>query len=396
LDSKKASTAGSYLAFPAVPEQNPWLDFLRAIAVLLVLMRHGERAITQADPTAASPLHIVFMNGWSGVDLFFVLSGYLITSQLLHQGIGSQSFALGRYIASRALRILPAYYAVLILTVAGAFPFYAIPQEQLGIRVVYHVLLLQDYLPANINVVFWSLGVEEKFYLLAPIVVGVILACKTNRIRISIFAFCVLAAMTARWLEFMSQSDWTYDLFFSELRSPFHMSLEPLAVGTALGVWHYHCKLPRVDRNSTWMWISFGLFLLFLSSHEFMAAISTWDVLAQPLLISMFCGVLVLVALSLSETQLPLTGGFRVIARLSYALYLVHFPLLPLAVTLSKGYSTPIFWGVFFLLSATTAAFLHFTVEKPFLLLKDRIGRTGNAAPISRTGNFIQAPAKDR
>ena len=114
---------------------------------------------------AAAPL----LNGWVGVDLFFVLSGFLISKHLLAQRETSKGLALGPYLVKRALRIVPAYYAVLLVVAAGLVPLYAVPQEALALRLGYHALFLQDYLPANIVVVFWSLGVEEKFYLLAPL-----------------------------------------------------------------------------------------------------------------------------------------------------------------------------------------------------------------------------------
>ena len=66
---------------------------------------------------------------------------------------------------------MPAYYAVLLIVAFGLVSFYPVPAENWGFRLAYHLLFLQDYLPADFNVVFWSLGVEEKFYLLAPFLV---------------------------------------------------------------------------------------------------------------------------------------------------------------------------------------------------------------------------------
>ena len=84
---------------------NPWLDLVRSIAILLVLFRHGERALNAVTEGPQSFLQTIAMNGWVGVDLFFVLSGYLIARHLLRAGLGTVDFRLGRYIALRALRI---------------------------------------------------------------------------------------------------------------------------------------------------------------------------------------------------------------------------------------------------------------------------------------------------
>ena len=104
----------------------------------------------------------LLVNGWVGVDLFFVLSGFLIAKHLLCRLADPNGLALGAYIAKRALRIVPAYYAVLLLVAAGVVPIYTVAPEALALRLGYHALFLQDYLPANIVVVFWSLGVQES------------------------------------------------------------------------------------------------------------------------------------------------------------------------------------------------------------------------------------------
>ncbi|MEL6324033.1 MAG: acyltransferase family protein, partial [Pseudomonadota bacterium] len=79
LEGRPAPPPHPYFAFPPIRGQNPWLDALRAIAVILVLLRHGERIVPLSDAGWTAPVHNLFINGWVGVDLFLVLSGYLIT-----------------------------------------------------------------------------------------------------------------------------------------------------------------------------------------------------------------------------------------------------------------------------------------------------------------------------
>src|SRR3954469_13506153 len=131
--------SGDYFTFEKRAGDNAWLDLVRAIAIALVLARHGYRAIAApSDPVA--PWQAFLLNGWVGVDLFFVLSGYLISQHLLRHGLGTQRFEFGRYLAVRALRIVPAYLAVMGLVVASAFPFYLIDGNFLGLRIGYHLL----------------------------------------------------------------------------------------------------------------------------------------------------------------------------------------------------------------------------------------------------------------
>src|SRR5690348_15557275 len=86
--------------------RQPGLDLLRALAVVLVVFYHGGLFGFRL------PFHVDRF-GWIGVDLFFVLSGYLIGGQLLAPFVRDRSIELGRFYLRRALRIMPAYFAVL-------------------------------------------------------------------------------------------------------------------------------------------------------------------------------------------------------------------------------------------------------------------------------------------
>jgi hypothetical protein len=154
----------------AIPE----LDGLRGIAILLVLLRHGARPYWEGTgslyPIGAWDAGIPLVNGWMGVDLFFVLSGFLISHHIMRRSAGPVARVEWReYCSRRLLRIAPAYYAVLLLVALVPLPFYPIDREGIGLRLAYHLLFLQDYLPSDFVVAFWSLGVEVKFYLAAPL-----------------------------------------------------------------------------------------------------------------------------------------------------------------------------------------------------------------------------------
>ena len=116
-----------------------FLDGLRAIAILLVLMRH----IVHYWPneiTNISTLGFAF-NGWLGVDLFFVLSGFLIFHHLIEKWPKSgKSDYLKRYFIKRGLRILPLYIAIILLVSFGLIPFYQ-PVSEITHQVIsYHIL----------------------------------------------------------------------------------------------------------------------------------------------------------------------------------------------------------------------------------------------------------------
>ena len=142
----------------------PELDALRALAALVVLLFH------------LNPPRFFF--GWTGVDLFFVLSGYLITTIILdHQG---QRGFLRNFYARRGLRIWPIYYIALFAVVATA-PL--VPRDRrpplngLGYYVTYlqNITLYQLRPPPEFHIAFdhtWTLALEEQFYLIWPALIA--------------------------------------------------------------------------------------------------------------------------------------------------------------------------------------------------------------------------------
>jgi peptidoglycan/LPS O-acetylase OafA/YrhL len=379
-----------YFSFPEIAGQNAWLDVLRSVAILLVLFRHGERAITieaGSSAPASGPLHSLFMNGWVGVDLFLVLSGYLIGKSLIRTFDADRTIGVRTYFRARVLRIVPAYLFVLLVVAAGAFPFYVFPQDDLGRRLLYHVLFLQDYLPADINVVFWSLGVEEKFYLLAPVLLFCLLKAKNQ-----VHALCLLLALfllspAIKFFQFLSAAETSYETFFAVFRSPFHLSLEPLVAGVAIS-YIREKKLVRLSTGAAWLLFAFAGIAMsaWLMSHEFLKSITLFDATVQPVLIALLFGSMALSATCLNSSPAPGMAFWRPVSRLSYSLYLVHFPLIPLcaAVSPTTQLAGASFWVVYVAVSFAAAAWLHFAVEKPFLLLKDRRPGATHAA-VART-----------
>ncbi len=365
---------------------NPWLDLLRATAIVLVLMRHGAREIgVEGAPVSFRSL---MLNGWVGVDLFFVLSGFLITRQLLREIGASGTLDLPRFLLRRGLRIIPAYVAVLALVVLGAFPLYAVNPDNLGLRTVYHLVFLQDYLPADINVVYWSLGVEEKFYLAAPLLVFAIAGAAGARHRAwLLLGGLFLLAPTLRAVTFAGlPQPLDYETFFRSLRSPFHASLEPLVLGVAIAVAEAH--LPRSARiGGLLLGLGAALLLAWLVSHEALAEIRGFDAILQPSLIALICGSMATGAVMLGGTPLPGATPVRALAVLSFALYLVHFPLLPLARALTTPAHVAAFWATYLALSLAAALAVHLCVERPVLRWRDRQdARQPDAAGVGLSG----------
>jgi peptidoglycan/LPS O-acetylase OafA/YrhL len=362
----------------ATGRNNPWLDLVRCAAIILVLLRHGERALhTTGGEPAQSFLQTIFMNGWVGVDLFFVLSGYLISVHLIRAGVGSGDFLVWRYLAMRALRIVPAYYAVLGLVAVGVFPLFTVNSHLLPVRIGYHLMFLQDYLPSDINVVFWSLGVEEKFYLLAPLLIFALLRLRAGWLRSGLLMLCFalpIGLRTAAFLRLEGVLD--YPEFWQIFRSPFHMTLEGFVVGIGIATAQHSGLVPQSPKVGLFVLCAATVVLLvWLASDDFMATLDLGDAILQPALIAILAGAITLGAVQLAAVPMPLTRPFQLLSKLSYSLYLIHYPLIPLVLAATAVHGPMAFWTSYISASLIVALLLHVAVERPFLRIKDRLSQ---------------------
>ena len=158
----------------------PALDGLRGIAILLVLMRHGIFGLESSSPMV-NRLVTLGQLTWSGVDLFFVLSGFLIGGILL-DAVNSPHYYQTFY-ARRAYRILPLYFAFTFFFLLRHLPVRFMPgvlgeTSHLTIPWASYLTFTQNFFMARLGwfgptamVVTWSLAVEEQFYLVIPFVI---------------------------------------------------------------------------------------------------------------------------------------------------------------------------------------------------------------------------------
>jgi peptidoglycan/LPS O-acetylase OafA/YrhL len=265
----------------------PALDGVRAFAVLGVMAYHGDISWLPA--------------GFLGVDAFFVLSGFLITSLLISEWQRRGTIFLGQFWARRARRLLPALLMLLVFVVlyanfvapAGTYPGLRLDSLSTLFYVAnWHFILIgsnyfdQTSLPSLLTHT-WSLAVEEQFYLLWPLVVLALFARRRAGGAASLRGGPTPGGDPA-WA---ASSRWARTL---------------LSVLGALGVAGAALLWWRVSFNGSFLWE--GGFLV--------AALSTAAVLA-----CVVCAPQSLVARALSVSPL------RYLGRISYGLYLWHFPL---------------------------------------------------------------------
>jgi peptidoglycan/LPS O-acetylase OafA/YrhL len=295
------------------------LDGIRGIAILLVLIFHYGRS---ADTFGLSNSLLKFTGiGWCGVDLFFVLSGFLITG-ILYDSRGSANFFRNFY-ARRALRIFPLYYAALLLVAvlsiawadAGVWPTTSL--WWIATYLTNAVMAVEGPNSPGILSHYWSLAIEEHFYLVWPFVVASFSRRTLMAIAVGMIAFALVLRVLA--LEYGISTDAIYVL------TP--MRLDALAAGAfcALAVRGPQGIAPFV-RPAWYAALSCGaaMALVILLRRSMDSADPYIMTIGYTLLAGAFAGTLI-VGITWPFLNAILSNGvLRWFGRYSYGLYVWH------------------------------------------------------------------------
>lgn len=285
------------------------LDGLRGIAVLLVMWGHLE--IQPALPVAPHGA------GWFGVDLFFVLSGFLITRILLHnrvRGIGFRHFYRRRF-----LRIFPAFYLMLAAVTLW------IGTDGLLWSATYTINFSGLHIPPLYHV--WSLCVEEHFYLVWPLVVLVLPAALSR--RFAIYGVCIVIVGAIGFEAWATQNQWAWNYGHAMYRwTPFRIGTPLLGACIA-----YFESTVRGRRMGLYLgFVAVGAAVVasdairvfgesFGAGGESASAIVWNALMATAVLLGVLSGQFQSARLTLTA---PWLGG---VGRISYGLYLYHLPI---------------------------------------------------------------------
>ncbi len=297
------------------PNQIPFLHGLRAIAILLVVAFHfSEHFVAARGENTFSRLPFV-SNGWAGVDLFFVLSGFFIGGQLWKELWRDGTISIRRFIVRRGLRIWPLYFTVFLFTLVF-MPTYAATKSYGWSDLVF----LSNYLPHGIVQGSWSLSTEEQFYLLTPLLLLLFGARRSHRSSLTILwaLFALLPVVRAvTWLHITgSLHTHDADLFSKHLYYKLHTHADGLILGLILSHQWVSRERPRISKRSAGGLVIGGAVAFFVArllQHE----------------ILIFTGLALLfgaVAWAGLASRVPLFTHriFFWISRLSFGMYLNH------------------------------------------------------------------------
>lgn len=215
-------------------KRNVQLDILRGIAILLVFGRHLE--LPRPDGIAGVFAAAWYQLGWLGVDLFFVLSGFLIGGLLVTELHMHGEIDVPRFLIRRGLKIYPPYFVfiayLILMPTLKAFLGGQNPWVHLGSewsRYWPNLLFVQNYVGTNPAGHTWSLAVEEHFYLMLPFALAALIAA--GRVR-ALIPLCLLA-VPALVFSLRATSVLTQDAFSVKM-SATHLRLDALLFGVGI------------------------------------------------------------------------------------------------------------------------------------------------------------------
>ncbi|MGV7166475.1 acyltransferase family protein [Xanthomonas axonopodis pv. cajani] len=360
----------------------PALDLLRGIAIVWVMLFHSF-VVGGLGPE----WEWLSRYGWMGVDLFFVLSGFLIGTQVLTPLSHGKPLDFTDFYLRRAFRILPAF--LVVLAIYMAWPGFC---ESPGLApwwmfLTFTLNLFVDYGEQAAFSHAWSLCVEEHFYLVFPLLATLLLRHPSAARVVAVCVAVVVAGIALRtsvWLHNTAldqlgggqQRNW----FVEDLYYPTWNRLDGLLAGVVLA-------MVKVFRPHTWQWLQqrgntwalAGVAMLALAMWLFRERTGLlgnavgWPVLSLGLALLVVAGTATDSALG--RLRVP---GAAWLAAISYSVYLTHKAMFHVTqgwfgATLDGG-GVPAF-AVYGVVALAAGALLHYMAERPFLQLRGALLR---------------------
>jgi len=382
------------LSLELLDNRYPSLHGLRVIAIVSVVQFHvtwifaGEQGIRIDQDFTVSSLTVFF-----GMDLFFILSGFLIGSILLRSLDTHGTQNLRRFYLRRIARTFPSYYIVLTFLALTT----ALTAEQKA-NLPYEYIYATNFMPLAREKILmfwgWSLALEEQFYLTVPILFFVLHRLKTDRARLALLTALWASALAVRLVIYMRGRPWDDFLLYDTLYFRPHTRFDTLICGIILAYVHnrfgdritqwlkkpfHRAMLSMVSLTCLWLLVQPWVFG---KTEVQLVHVFAWGSVTS---VMYFCWLLMLLhgdqeTVLVKNLSHPI---FRRIATLGYGVYLVHIPIcdqviVPLARKLEAAkVPMAIIWPLSLtaLMAASIALgyIMHVLIEKPSLRIRQRI-----------------------
>jgi peptidoglycan/LPS O-acetylase OafA/YrhL len=363
------------------------LDGMRGISILLVLIAH----IQLLEPR----FRLALTGGLLGVDAFFVISGFLITSLLLEEQRAFGRISLRNFYIRRALRLLPALSVLLLFTcllgvALGSFSAVGLTALRIVAILGYFMNWVRAFEVPRPWFLghLWSLSVEEQFYLVWPATLVSLFLLRKSKVWTLRILICGLgASLLLKPALYLTQANVQRLFFASDTRA------EPILIGCMLAALLHWGWLPKFATHNanTWVALVVSAVLLTVADRDFETVYYfgglTVFAIATALIIAS-----VVTNRSSKLTQILSVPTLVWIGKRSYGIYLWHWPLFKLlrivAPSDSLGFVAAAVGSTF-----CVAALSYRYVEVPFLQLKSRFGSHNPLQPTTKTTKLLPSTA---
>jgi len=359
------------------------IDGLRAIAAFWVLIYHFHAAAGGPEFKAS----FMISTGWVGVDIFFVISGFVLSLPFLQAYSRNEKYSVSTFYKRRAARILPAYYFSLLVIITFSYTDFLLNPD-VFMHLIGHLTFTEGFLlpyeRLNINGVYWTLWLEMQFYLILPLLM---LLFKTRRWVISFVAVIALVTLY-KYLGLIFTKDLSdshqLTRFFTNLQLP--GVLQEFTFGIAVAIVYLKAKSTNfwtMNRNLISLLIPLGFLLIIVcmkfansyggDNHWYGTGPLGWlPLLSLNTLIA--CGAaLVLLGITSQADWVKSLFGNKVmnfLGGISYGIYIWHFPIgnMALKMNMNPEQKFMVLCLAGTLLTIAWAYVSYRFIEKPFLL----------------------------
>lgn len=297
--------------------RNLGLDLLRIVAVFFVLGRH-----LHLPDNANFALQVWQQGGWIGVDLFFVLSGFLVSSLLFREYKRNGKIDVKRFLIRRGFKLYPAFWAYLVFVICMRYKFNQLPSTK---DILGDVFFLQNYVGC-VMAHTWSLAVEEHFYLGIAILFGCWTWLKPQHNFAAIplmFGVIAFTCLCVRLLNIVLFPEFSFQRYVFGT----HIRIDSLFFGVLIS-YLYHFK--NLENNMAWIpsWLLLVLggvllspaFVWPLESNKFITTVGF-------IFLYVGSGSILIAALRLSDSKYLPLQFLGLLGAASYSIYLWHGPI---------------------------------------------------------------------
>lgn len=326
-----------------------FLDGLRGLAALIVVFFHSLR---------------VPVGGYFAVDIFFVLSGFLISSQIVAEVDRTGKFSFLGFYKRRVLRLMPAFLVMCAVYIGIRYCFFPNLLPPLGPRRALQVLLwtnvnliVYNYNPMTFFMHLWSISVEWQFYFVWPAILFGMLALGWRGVRLMVPIFAIITA-----------AEVAHAFGFAQV-----LHIDGLLFGAILAILYKEERLGLIARHPTVRFALFSVSTLVLTVLIIACAHSAWSDDYAISTASWMSALLILCLISApaSIIHIPLSSSILVgLGRISYGLYLIHYPIACALQT--AGFSPKATTIVTLVVALTLADCSERYIERPIYRLKDK------------------------